>query len=70
MQGFINNESWLFFDQPVVGIEPVSSRIDSVVCWKEDFFLFNKSTSMFKDWKLSMMQLRVQFNLTVTIMKF
>ena len=24
-----------FFDQPVIGIEPTFSRIDSVVCWKE-----------------------------------
>ena len=36
---FINihyNELWLFFDQPVIGIEPTFSRMDSVVCWKED----------------------------------
>ena len=48
MQGFINNESWLFFDQPVIGIEPTLSRIDSVVCWKEDFFFSTNQPDCFR----------------------
>ena len=34
------------------------------------FFFFNKSARLFQDWKLSMMQRSVQYNLTVTVMKF
>ena len=34
LQGFINNELWLFFD--LTGTEPTFLRMDSVVCWKED----------------------------------
>ena len=34
------------------------------------FFLFNKSARLFQDWKLSMIQQSVQYNLTVTVMKF
>ena len=36
LQVFTNNESWLFFDQPVIGIEPTFSRTDSVVYWKKE----------------------------------
>ena len=34
------------------------------------FFFFNKSARLFQDWNLSMMQRSVQYNLTVTVMKF
>ena len=30
------NKSWLFFNQPAIGIEPTFSRMDSAGCWKED----------------------------------
>ena len=29
-------QPWQLFDQSVIGIEPTFSRMDSVVCWKED----------------------------------
>ena len=64
------NKSWLFFYQPVIGTELTLSRMDSVEYWKEDSFFFNKSARLFQDWKLSMMQPSVQYNLTVTVMKF
>ena len=36
MQGLINNKQWLYSDQPVIGIEPTFSRMDSSIRWKED----------------------------------
>ena len=58
----------------ISSIQPISSIVISISKDSEyigkKILLFNKSTSLFQNWKLSVMKLGVQFHLAVTIIKF